>query len=71
METKTGIVTMIFDDRLFGFIRDESGEEYYFHQRGLIKPRTITEVRAGEPVEFFLVEDRKKNKPRAIGVVVT
>lgn len=33
METKTGIVTMIFDDRLFGFIRDESGEEYYFHQR--------------------------------------
>ncbi len=68
METKTGTIVSIHNDRNYGFIRGDDGLYYFFHRVGVVSPN-FDELREGHPVEFLAVEG-KKGKSRAIGVVV-
>jgi cold shock CspA family protein len=69
METQTGVIVRLHNDRGYGFIRGDDGVYYFFHRVGVVSP-TFEELREGHPVEFLSVKGRK-GKPRAIGVVVT
>jgi len=52
-EMRTGIVKRILMDKKFGFIREEGGTEYFFHQsacRGV----GFDELQEGTPVLFMI-----------------
>jgi CspA family cold shock protein len=52
-------------DKGFGFIKDEKGQEYFFHQSA-IYGEGITDLREGDSVEFEVGEGPKG--PRAENV---
>jgi CspA family cold shock protein len=59
----TGTVTTFLEDRGFGFIRPvDGGADVFVHVRDLSNRDTL---RIGERVEFEIVEDERRGKPRA------
>jgi CspA family cold shock protein len=62
-----GIIKKIVADKGFGFIRDTSGKEYFFH-RSALKNCEFTELKEGREVEFDEAEGSKG--PRAEDVYV-
>lgn len=59
-----GSIVRKFDDKGFGFIRNDLGVEYFFHSSGCTT--TYEELQVGDIVEF---EVEKSNKgPRATEV---
>lgn len=69
LETKKGIITGINLKRYFGFIRDENGDELFFHGTGVVSPTDFTKLKAGLNVEFLDIKDALGRR-RAIRVVV-
>jgi CspA family cold shock protein len=61
----TGTVRTIRADKGFGFIKDESGKDYFFHQSA-IYGEGIGDLREGDAVEFTVGEGPKG--PRAESV---
>ena len=64
-----GTIRTLRVDKGFGFIKDESGKEYFFHQSA-IYGEGIEMLREGDSVEFTLGEDGPKG-PRAENVTRT
>lgn len=62
----TGKIKTLRADKGFGFIRDEGGKEYFFHQ-SVIYGEGIDMLREGDSVEYTLGEDGPKG-PRADSV---
>ena len=58
----TGTIRTLRVDKGFGFIKDETGHDYFFHQSA-IYGEGIADLREGDGVEFD-VEDGPKG-PRA------
>src|SRR6476661_470378 len=64
-ECMTGTIRTLRVDKGFGFIKGETGKEYFFHQSA-IYGEGIADLREGDGVEFE-VEDSPKG-PRAANV---
>jgi cold shock protein len=62
----TGTIRTLRAEKGFGFIKDESGKEYFFHQSA-IQGEGIANLREGDSVEFDLGEAGPKG-PRAENV---
>lgn len=62
----TGTIKMLRTDKGFGFIKDTSGKEVFFHQSA-IYGEGINDLREGDSVEFDLGEAGPKG-PRAQNV---
>ena len=65
MDMGKGIVTTIFQDKGFGFIRQDDGTEIFFHANGVCDPE-FKDLKEGYEVEYIIVEAPKGKK--AIGV---
>jgi CspA family cold shock protein len=63
--TMTGHIRTIRADKGFGFIKDTSGKDYFFHQSA-IYGEGIADLREGDSVEFDVGEGPKG--PRAENV---
>jgi CspA family cold shock protein len=64
----TGMVTTFLDDRGFGFIRPaDGGGDVFVHAKDLLNRSTLER---GEKVEFEVVTDERRGKPRASRVRV-
>ena len=61
----SGTIKRIQRDKGFGFIRDNSGQEYFFHQSA-IYGEGIQDLREGDSVEFEVGQGPKG--PRAENV---
>jgi cold shock protein len=61
----TGTVKNINEDKGFGFIRDETGKEYFFH-RSAVSGDEFEDLRQGDRVEFDVGQGPKG--PRAENV---
>jgi cold shock protein len=64
-DSMTGKIRTLRVDKGFGFIKDESGKEYFFHQSG-IYGEGIEDLREGDSVEFDVGQGPKG--PRAENV---
>lgn len=62
----TGKIKTLRTDRGFGFIKDDDGKEYFFHQSA-IYGEGIDMLREGDSVEYTLGHDGPKG-PRAENV---
>jgi cold shock protein len=63
-----GQVTKFLDDRGFGFIRPADGNvDVFVHAKDLLNRSTL---KGGEHVEFEVVTDERRGKPRASRVRV-
>ena len=58
----TGTIARLLIDKGFGFIRDESGLEHFFH-RSSVRGAVFELLRDGQRVEFVIEESQKG--PRA------
>ena len=58
----TGTIARLLIDKGFGFIRDESGLEHFFH-RSSVRGAVFVLLREGQRVEFMIEESQKG--PRA------
>ena len=58
----TGTIKRLNTDKGFGFIRNDTGQEYFFHQSA-IYGEGIADLREGDSVEFEIGEGPKG--PRA------
>jgi CspA family cold shock protein len=63
--TMTGTIKRLNTDKGFGFIRNDTGQEYFFHQSA-IYGEGIADLREGDRVEFEIGEGPKG--PRAENV---
>ena len=54
----TGTIRTIRADKGFGFIKDDAGKEYFFHQSA-IYGEGINDLREGDSVEFDVVQGNK------------
>jgi cold shock protein len=63
--TVTGTIRTIRADKGFGFIKDPSGKEYFFH-RSAVYGEGLEDLREGDSVEFEVGEGPKG--PRAENV---
>ena len=63
--TVTGTIRTLRVDKGFGFIKDDKGQEYFFHQSA-IQGEGIADLREGDSVEFEVGEGPKG--PRAENV---
>lgn len=61
----TGKIRTLRGDKGFGFIKDEAGQDYFFHQSA-IYGETMAELREGDSVTFDVGEGPKG--PRAENV---
>jgi CspA family cold shock protein len=61
----TGTIRTLRVDKGFGFIKSETGQEYFFHQ-SVIFGEGIADLREGDGVEFEAVDSPKG--PRAANV---
>jgi cold shock protein len=61
----TGTIRTLRVDKGFGFIKDESGKEYFFHQSA-VYGEGLKDLREGDSVEFDVGEGPKG--PRAENV---
>ena len=62
----TGKIKKLLADKGFGFIRDDGGTEYFFHQSA-IYGEGIDMLREGDSVEYTVGRDSAKG-PRAENV---
>lgn len=63
-----GMVTTFIDERGFGFIRPaDGGADVFVHAKDLLNRSTL---KSGEKVEFEVVTDDRRGKPRASRVRV-
>ncbi len=58
----TGTIARLLTDKGFGFIRDESGVEHFFH-RSSVRGAVFELLREGQRVDFTIEESQKG--PRA------
>ena len=63
----TGKIRTLRVDKGFGFIKDENGNEYFFHQSA-IYGEGINDLREGDSVEFEIRQDRRGRGPRTFDV---
>jgi cold shock protein len=65
-EVATGTIKRVVKDKGFGFIRDDSGQEYFFHRSAV--DGDFTRLAEGQQVAFE--EERSEKGPRAGSVRV-
>ena len=61
----TGTIRTLRVDKGFGFIKDETGKDYFFHQSA-VQGERLEDLREGDSVEFDVGEGPKG--PRAENV---
>lgn len=69
MRRKHGWIVRIVRDRGFGFIRDDEGNEFFFHATGLFGV-DFDELNERAEVVFVLQPDPRIGKPRAVEVEI-
>ncbi len=65
MVTMTGTISKLRVDKGFGFIKDDGGKEYFFHQ-SVVYGEGLDNLREGDSVDFEVGEGPKG--PRAESV---
>jgi len=68
MENEKGIIKMVKQEKGYGFITTDKGEDLFFHISGLIQPK-IEDLRNGMKVEYIM-STNKYGKPTAVGIKV-
>lgn len=63
-----GTIKRLIGDKGFGFVRDESGREFFFH-RSEVSGRQFEDLREGDAVTFE--EAQSPKGPRAANVMKT
>jgi cold shock protein len=63
--TMTGTIAKLREDKGFGFLKDDEGKEYFFHQSAIFG-EGIADLREGDSVEFTVTQSPKG--PRAENV---
>ncbi|MHB1415305.1 MAG: cold-shock protein [Chloroflexota bacterium] len=63
----TGTIKKLVRDRGFGFIRDEGGEEYFFH-RTAVEADRYDDLVEGQNVEYEVQSDPRGRGMRAMNV---
>ena len=66
----TGTIVRLIYDRGFGFIRQENGEEVFFHASGMAST-PFDSLQEGLGVSFDLEEDTRGRGMRAVNVELT
>ena len=61
----TGKIRTLRGDKGFGFIKDDAGQDYFFHQSA-VQGESISDLREGDSVEFEVGQGPKG--PRAESV---
>jgi CspA family cold shock protein len=61
-----GKIKRYFDDRGFGFLLGDDGEELFFHVRGHLPPNTVPNV--GARVRYDVRMSSRNNKPEAFDI---
>jgi CspA family cold shock protein len=64
-ETRTGTIARLQIEKGFGFVKDDSGKDYFFHRSAVVWEQ-IDNLREGDSVEFTVGEGPKG--PRAESV---
>jgi CspA family cold shock protein len=59
----TGKIRTVRVDKGFGFVKDETGKEYFFH-RSAVYGEGLEDLREGDSVEFDVGEGPKGLEPR-------
>ena len=54
----TGTIRTLRTDKGFGFIKDDAGKEYFFHQSA-VYGEGLDSLREGDSVEFDVVQGNK------------
>ena len=62
-----GKIVRLVRDRGFGFIRNEDGQEIFFHATGLLEGSFET-LNEGGSVEYDVESDPRSNRDRAVRV---
>ena len=62
----TGSIRTLRVDKGFGFIKDDAGKEYFFHQSA-VYGEGIDNLREGDRVEFEVGEGPRAPAPKACG----
>lgn len=62
----TGAIKRLVRDRGFGFIKDEGGQEWFFHRSGVGADTPFEQLREGQRVSFD--EEASTEGPRATNV---
>ena len=64
----TGTIKALRFDRLFGFIRGDDGQDYFFHQEDV--DGSFEVLQRGDPVGFMPMTPPPRKGPRAAEVVL-
>jgi CspA family cold shock protein len=62
----TGTIARLLIDKGFGFIRDESGVEHFFHRSSVRRGAVFELLREGQRVEFSPEDSTKGPRVRLI-----
>ena len=63
----TGTIRNLVRDRGFGFIRDEGGQEYFFH-RTAVQENAYDSLTEGQVVEYETESDPRGRGMRAVNI---
>jgi cold shock protein len=63
-----GSIVRVVRDRGFGFIRDERGQEVFFHATGVTGGAVFDTLVEGQEVEFDKEQDTRGRGERAVNV---
>jgi CspA family cold shock protein len=63
-----GSIVRVVRDRGFGFIRDERGQEVFFHATGVTGGMVFDNLVEGQEVEFDKEQDTRGRGERAVNV---
>jgi CspA family cold shock protein len=64
----TGSIVRLIRDRGFGFIRDDRGQEVFFHSTGVTGPVPFDNLTEGQQVTFDKERDTRGRGERAVNV---
>ena len=61
----TGKIRTVRVDKGFGFVKDETGKEYFFH-RSAVYGEGLEDIPEGDSVEFEVAEGRKGSRAEIV-----
>jgi len=64
----TGSIVRLVRDRGFGFIRDDRGQEVFFHATGVTGTIPFDNLSEGQQVTFDIEQDTRGRGQRAVNV---
>ena len=62
----TGTIRTLRVDKGFGFIKDDTGKDYFFHRTALAATLEFDRLEGGEKVTFDIEQDAKGDRARNV-----